>query len=89
MGSQRPYNILPFIPLSLLLYSTVLVRDILFHRAFQCNANKPYIKVVTHSQGFEWWRILMVECVAVFWLHNPTLEFSTLKMVHYELIYNS
>ena len=46
-------------------------------------------KVVTHSQGFEWWRILTVECVAVFWLHNPPFELSTLKMVHCELIYNT
>ena len=43
---------------------------ILFHRAFQCNTEKTCIKVVTHYQGFEWWRILMVECVTVFWSHK-------------------
>ena len=35
----------------------------LFHRAsLTILVNKPYPKVVTHSEEVEWWRILMVEC---------------------------
>ena len=36
---------------------------------------KPSIKVGTHSCEVEWWRTLMVECVTVFWLFDPTSDF--------------
>ena len=36
---------------------------------------KPYIKAVTHFGEVEWWRTLMVECVTVFLLFDPTSDF--------------
>ena len=36
---------------------------------------KPYIKAVTHFCEVEWWRTLMVECVTVSWLFDPTSDF--------------
>ena len=36
---------------------------------------KPYIKAVTHFGDVEWWRTMMVECVTVFLLFDPTSDF--------------
>ena len=36
---------------------------------------KPYVKGVTHSEELGWWSILMVDCVTLFWLNFPTIDF--------------
>ena len=39
---------------------------------------KPYIKAVTQFSEVEWWRTLMVECETIFWLFDPTSNFTLL-----------
>ena len=36
---------------------------------------KPYVKGVTQSEELGWWSILMVDCVTLFQLNDPTIDF--------------
>ena len=43
---------------------------------------KPYVKGVTHSQEVGWWRTWMVECVTLFRLLIPLLDFVVHMILH-------
>ena len=44
-----------------------------------CVLDKLQGKAVTHFCEVEWWRTLMVECVTVFLLFNPTSDFTIIE----------
>ena len=44
-------------------------------QGFSSFLSKPYIKAVTHFCEVEWWRTLMVECLTIFLLFDPTSNF--------------
>ena len=56
----------------------LVIKDKRYHpipQGFSSFLLKPYIKAVTHFWEVEWCWTLMVECVTVFWLFDPTSDF--------------